>query len=694
MQESNIKKKSTEIEDEIYKKYHELMVGLYEDRFDNKRQIKLLETQVNHLQAALVHLNGTKVVRFRKLLLRIKPHLKNPKRFIRHFLRKTKRFVQLISTQGILTTVKKYFNKGNTVNLFQYTHVRNQTALAQDRRYQNWINNIEINYKDKIRHTYKSIIESFEYHPKISVLLPTYNSDEIYLNKAIFSIIRQYYQNWELCISDDDSPNESVKRIIKDFAAKDKRIKYTFGKTSLGISGNTNKAFELATGEFVLFLDHDDELAEEALLEIVRKLNEDKDLDFIYSDNDKIDLYNRRYDPHFKPEYSPELILSYSYTSHIKCVRSKLFKELEGFRSEFDSSQDYEFVLRLFEKTEKIAHIPKVLYHWRSLPSSTASSARSKPESIERGKKAVEGILKSRHVKANVGQSKFAKNHHIGVFNLEYDPKDYNEKVTIIIPTKDKVELLSACIESIEEKTLYNNYEILVINNNSEKKETEDYLKSKEKVKVFNIKTAEYNFALINNEAVKRADSELILFLNNDTEVINPFWLVNMVGTLSLHKKIGSVGARLIYADGRIQHAGVTLGLHDFTAGHSNKLIYYKEPGHWQYNIVMRDFAAVTGACLLTRKSLFESVGGFDDVMFKTSFNDVDYCLKLLDKGYRNVYCPDSMLYHYEGSSRGLGSTPQDIENFRNKWAKYIEYDPYYNLNLSLLNEGFEVSEK
>jgi len=559
--------------------------------------------------------------------------------------------------------------------------------------YNNWIQNIEKKQKIKIYNNATDIITYMKYKPKISIILPVYNTDEIFLRKAIFSVLYQYYENWELCIVDDKSTKRIITRILDEFQKKDKRIKVLFSDKNEGISISTNKAVNMATGEFVGFLDHDDELEPEALLEVVKTINCNSKIDFIYSDDDKIDKNGFRYDPQFKPGWSPELLLSYCYVGHFKVVRKKIFEELEGFNKKFDGSQDYDFILRLSEKTDKIIHIPEILYHWRSLPGSIAQSTKEKPLSIERGRLAVKEALLRRKIKGDVIQPKFAISSNLGIFDIKYNSLDYNEKVTIIIPTKDNFQILKKCISSIKEKTNYLNYDILVINNNSVEKETYEYLE-KEKIKFINLETKEFNFSKINNIAVEMVNTELILFMNNDTEIIYPDWLLQMVGTINLDNKIGAVGARLIYGDKRIQHSGVILGLNGLPAGHANKLLFYEDLGYLGYNRVMRDYSAVTAACMLTRKSLFKKCGGFDQVNLAIEYNDVDYCLKLINLNYRIVYNPNALLYHYEGYTRKNLKNNDDSNYFRNKWSNYISNDFYYNCNLSLHDEKFKIKQK
>jgi glycosyltransferase involved in cell wall biosynthesis/cellulose synthase/poly-beta-1,6-N-acetylglucosamine synthase-like glycosyltransferase/2-polyprenyl-3-methyl-5-hydroxy-6-metoxy-1,4-benzoquinol methylase len=532
--------------------------------------------------------------------------------------------------------------------------------------------------------------------PKISIIMPVYNVDKRWLEKAITSILSQVYENWELCIIDDASPSPHIREVIDGYKKKDVRIVTKYLTENKNISGALNEGLTLVSGEFVTFLDHDDELSPDALFEVVKLINNHQDAEIIYSDDDKIDENDRHYDFQFKPDWSPELLLSYCYISHIKVLKKTIIEKTGQFNSEFDGAQDYDYILRATEHTDKIYHIPQVLYHWRCIPGSTAFSAGEKPHSLERGRLAVQEALGRRGIHAEVIMPVFAVRSNIGVYKINYIFSSY-PKVSIIIPSKDKVDFLKACISSIEQKTVYPNYEIIVADTGSEDRETLEYYDSIHH-EIWSILITPFNFAKVINYTVRKCDNELILFLNNDTEVIDPFWLNEMVGSLLLDNNIGAVGGKLIYNDQRIQHAGVIIGLNNGLAGHANKLLHYTDGGYLNYSNVLRNYSAVTAACMLTRKSLFISVEGFNEQKFAIAYNDVDYCLKLREKGFRIVYNPNALLYHYEGASRGKGENmdnPQEELNFRNTWGTIItQGDPYYNPHLSLEDELFRIKKK
>jgi GT2 family glycosyltransferase len=580
---------------------------------------------------------------------------------------------------NLLEDSKPYDKKLN------YLRVSRVSYSKHINRYYEWIDKVERKKHGKGEERTK--IKTLIYRPLISIIMPVYNTNEIYLRKAIFSVINQTYSNWELCIVDDFSDSAIVRDILNEFHLIDTRIKVKYRTKNSGISFATNDAVEMASGEYIAFLDHDDEISQNALYMVVLKLNNKKNIDFVYSDSDKIDEYGIRSDPKFKPDWSPELFLSYSYTTHFRVIRKTLFNELKGFDKNFDGAQDYDFLLRLVEKTNNIVHIPEILYHWRSLPGSVAKSTDEKPLSIERGRLAVQHALERRNIAGKVDQPEFAKMKKVGMYKINFS-KNLDYPVTIIIPTKDSVKILDRCIKSIETKTSYRNFEILVICNNCKEKATYDYLEHKN-IRYIDIKTEIFNYSYIHNSAMKNINTEMILFLNNDTEVISKTWLEEMIGTLCLDEKIGAVGAKLLYPSNNIQHVGISLGGHGL-ANHTGKNISSNEIGYLGYYSVVRNCAAVTAACMLTKKSLFNLVGGFDEVLFKASYNDVDYCMKLLDNGYRVVINPYAQLYHYEGVTRGKGVTTVESRNLLEKWDKYIDNDPYYNMNLDKNRTNYE----
>ena len=555
-------------------------------------------------------------------------------------------------------------------------------------RYDAWL---EVNqWNDHARDYLISRLKSCrEPLPKISVVMPVYNPQIDFLESAIDSVINQVYPNWELCIADDCSTDLTVAESLKSWGQKDDRIRITFRTENGNISAATNSAAALATGDIILFLDNDDELTPDALGEVALYFAAHPATDFLYSDDDKIDTKGRRFAPQFKPEWSPELLLSYMYLGHLCAVRRHIFEEIGGLRIGFEGSQDYDFALRATEISRHVAHLPLVLYHWRTAPGSTAISGAAKPASFSAGQKAIQDALNRRQINGNVAQHAWAIKENLGIFAQDFP--DNGPSVTVIIPTKNQLQLLKSCLDSLE-TTTYKNYQVAVIDNESDDPKTLEYLKQLN-CQVLHIKNpgGKFSFAAINNRAVEQVDSEYVLFLNNDTEVINPRWLSQMVGYAQI-PAVGAVGARLLYPDGRIQHAGVIHGLHHGLAGHAFKLMDKNNRGYLSQAMVTRNYSAVTAACTITPRQLFLELGGFDEENFAVAYNDVDYGYRLLERGYRCVYCPDAELLHKEGTSRGFTDNPQEVAAFRRKYAG--KNDSFYSPHLSLEDEYFHIQPR
>jgi GT2 family glycosyltransferase len=546
---------------------------------------------------------------------------------------------------------------------------------------------------------YSEVIEDelnrFMHTPLISIVMPVYNVDPKWLNIAIDSVKEQWYTNWELCIADDKSTNQETVNFLKSI--DDEKVHITFLDENLNISGASNAAISLANGEYIALLDNDDKLTPDALYEMVKAINLYK-ADFIYSDEDFITVDEVCIEPHFKPDFSPDLLLAHNYITHFTCFRRSLLDEVGLFNSLYDGSQDYDLFLRLTEKAHKIHHIPKVLYHWRMLETSTSTDSRAKPEAIKKGMKLLKETLKRRGVDARV-LSTF-KDHY---YRVEY-PISSNPLVSIVIPFKDKPELLKVCVESLLEKTAYKHYEIIGISNRSEERETFELMKQLE-AKDGRVKFYEYNvpfnYSQINNYAVNTyAKGEHILLLNNDIEVINEDWLSAMVEH-SQREEVGCVGAKLYYPDDTIQHAGIIIGLGGY-AGHSHKMLPSYDPGYFNRLNVVQNMSAVTGACLLVKKSLYQETGGLDGVAFQVAYNDVDFCLRIRELGYLNIFTPHAELYHHESKTRGYEITPEKRARFqKEKDALYARHkkmidngDPYYNPNLTHDKEDFSICQK
>ncbi|GCL34679.1 putative glycosyl transferase [Planktothrix agardhii CCAP 1459/11A] len=525
--------------------------------------------------------------------------------------------------------------------------------------------------------------------PKLSVIMPVYNSPVEYLEKAIASVTDQIYVNWELCIADDGSTDAEIQKILNQLQTKDPRIRVIFRPENGNISQASNSAASQATGEFLLFLDHDDQLTLDALAEIALYLGEHPETDFLYSDDDKIDSQGNRFAPQFKPDWSPELLLSYMYIGHLWGVKREIFEQLGGFRIGFEGAQDYDFALRATEICKYIAHLPLILYHWRAIPGSIATSAIAKPNSFKASIQALQAAFERRGIAANIQQPNWAIHKQVGVFEHQFP--DQGPSVTILIPSKNQKQLLAACLSSLK-KTTYQNYQIVIIDNGSDDPDTLAYLEQIPQ-QVLKIETPDktFNFAAIHNQAVLQIQSDYILFLNNDTEVISPHWLSQMIGYAQI-KGVGAVGAKLVFPNQKIQHAGVVHGLHQGLAGHAFKLRLSQVNGYLSYIQVVRNYSAVSAACLLTPRNLFLDLGGFDSEQFAVAYNDVDYCYRLSEKGWRSVYCPTAELIHHEGATRGYEDSPQEVAAFRRLYGNKV--DPYYSPHLSLADENFRIQPR
>jgi len=526
--------------------------------------------------------------------------------------------------------------------------------------------------------------------PKISVIMPIYNPPSEFFEMAVGSVRNQLYGNWELCMADDASTLPCVRPRLQELAREDSRIRICFREQNGNISLASNSAAELARGEFLLFLDQDDLLTKDALAEVALYLAEHDGVDVLYSDDDKIDATGKRFAPQFKPDWSPELLLSYMYFSHLFVLRRSLFEAVRGFRTGFEGSQDYDLALRVTERARAVAHLPYILYHWRVLRGSTAQRGDAKPASFEAGRQAVAEALARRGAQAEVFRPDWSVKGATGIF--WHDFPDDGPPVSIVIPTRNQKSVLERCIRSLK-RTTYRNFTVVVIDNGSDDPETLTYLDSLEYrvMKIANPPGQPFNFSHINNRAVEQLDSSYVLFLNNDTEVREPKWLSRMMGYAQL-PGVGAVGARLLYPDGRIQHAGIVHGYYNGMAGPAFKLLPAWHHGYLSYAMVTRNCSAVTAACLLTRRALFLEVGGFDERHFSVAYNDVDYCYRLAEQGLRCVYAPGAELHHHEGFSRGFQDNPEDLSAFRRRY--FTKVDRYFNPNLSLVNERFEIQPR
>lgn len=586
-----------------------------------------------------------------------------------------KRFFEYLKENGIKETVYKI--------LF---------GMQEEFDYDAWFRRNRI--LDEELERQKKIV--FPYTPKISILVPTFNTPKDLLIEMIESVRNQSYANWQLCIA-DGSNQEETKNILKEYVSKDNRIVVSWLDKNYGISGNTNKALELADGEYTALFDHDDVLELNALYEVVSSL-QDVHHDIVYTDEDKLNGKTLQYeDPNFKSDYNEDLLLSHNYITHFFVVKTNILREVGGFNSEYDGAQDYDVILKCVEKTNDIYHIAKILYHWRMHEGSTALNPESKMYCYIAGEKAIQHHLDRIGVKAKV---EMRKKPYWGLYHVEY-LLDEDPFVSIVIPNYEHEDVLKTCIDSLYNVNTYKNFEIIIVENNSKKKSTFDYYKQvqaeHENVKVVTWEGTEFNFSAINNFGAKYAKGQYLLFLNNDTKVIVPEAIREMVGTCS-RNNVGIVGAKLLYQDNTIQHAGVVIGFMGYARHIMNDIEGLKDPGYMMRAQVNCDYSAVTAACMMTKKSLFEELDGFDE-SFKVACNDIDYCLRVRKKNYLVVFNSFAKFYHFESKSRGYENNLEKVNRFnreveiwQDRWRDIlVNGDPYYNVNFKIENEPFEL---
>jgi O-antigen biosynthesis protein len=565
--------------------------------------------------------------------------------------------------------------------------------FGADTEYGGWIAQNAARHSDIAR--LRAIAEILPHKPLISVVMPVYDPPEEYLRHAIESVRAQAYPYWELCIADDASTQPYVTAVLDEYASLDKRIKPVFRVENGHISRASNSALEAAEGDFVALLDHDDILTPDALFEIALLLNEHPGADVIYSDEDKVTADGTLLDPYFKPDWSPDTFLSKMYTCHLGVYRSSLVRGIGGFRPEFDGSQDYDLVLRLTERTSQIYHIPKVLYHWRISAASAASDpAKAKPYARDAALRAINDALVRRGEGGRAVLFPKSSNSYL----IRYDIRE-TKKVSVIIPTRDQAATLNRCLVSVFEKTTYSDFEVVVVDNQSKEQETVELFDVWSKVQPsrFRVLSADFpfNYARLNNYAMSTVDGYYVLLLNNDTEVISPDWMTSMVEQAQ-RPAIGAVGALLLYQDDTIQHAGIVIQLGG-VAGHVHRFAEYGSDGYFSALKTITNYSAVTGACIMMRRSVYEEVGGMEEE-FVVAFNDVDLCLKIIKKGYRNIFLPHVVLYHSESKTRGLDDTPAKQARFlkecrlmQERWDVENRPDPFYNVNLTLSTEDFGI---
>lgn len=598
-----------------------------------------------------------------------------------------------LKTSELINSALKVYKK-NGINglknkIFQ---IVNPTPKNTDFLYEQWVllydtltNNDILEIKEKIK--------LFHHRPLISIVMPVYNTDINFLKQAIDSVLEQIYENWELCIADDNSTNPKIQKILQNYEEKDRRIKVVYRNENGHISLSSNSALNIANGEYTALMDHDDLIPKHALYMAVDAINRmDNKIDLLYTDEDKIDSNNKRSDPYFKMEWDETLINSQNYVAHLGIYRTSIMKKINGFRKGFEGSQDYDLLLRFLRETKKdrIIHIPYVLYHWRIFEGNSTFSTDNHNISDNSAYKALKENFEVLDQNVEILPIK----NFPGSWKIKRNLPDHLPKVTLIIPTRDRVDILKNCVDGILNNTDYENFELIIVDNDSVEQSTFKYferIKSDKRVTILNIK-GEFNYAKLNNLAVNISKGDYIVFMNNDLEIINNYWLKEILKSF-LEDNIGIVGAKLYYRNNTIQHAGCVTGIYD-VAGHIHKHLGRNSPGYFAKLALNHNVSAVTGACLAIKKEIFEEVGGFDQEKLKVSYNDVDLCLKVRNKGYKVILNPDVELYHLESVSRGEDTNIEKRNLNRNerrvmisRYGSNLKHDPFYSPNLTLENE-------
>lgn len=591
--------------------------------------------------------------------------------------------------------VKARMNWGRRVALGRPAGDRSLRVRPSEAAYAQWVEDTEPG--PGARDLLKQLAGRLPNKPLISVLMPTHNAPMQYLREAVESVRRQIYPNWELCIADDASTNPAVKELLQRYVDEDARIKVVFRRTNGHISLCSNSALELVTGDYTALLDHDDMLSDDALFHVALTIGQQPAVDMIYSDEDKLSEDNERYAPFFKPDWAPESFLSRMYTCHLGVYRTSLLRRIGGFRQGFEGSQDYDMVLRFTEQTDKIVHVPRVLYHWRVHQTSTAMTSAAKPYAFVAAKEALSDALARRKQPGRVLDVPDFTGH----YRVRYDLPE-RASVGIVIPTRDLPNTLEKCLDSLFAVTTYRDFHVVIVDNGSVRPQTARLLErwSRAEPNRFTVvrDDSAFNFSALCNLGAKHTDARFLVFLNNDTEIIEPDWLEGLIEYAQM-ADIGAVGPKLLYGNGAVQHVGVVLGLGG-PAGHVHLGLPGRAGGYYGYAVCSNNVAAVTGACLAVERAKFDAVGGFDETL-AIAYNDVDLCLKLLKAGYRNVLLPNIEVVHHESMTRGADVKPEKWSRLlgeglalQRKWAGTFWRDPYYSPNLTLRDGSCAVASR
>ncbi len=667
-------------------------------------QIAVLDQQVAERVALLIEIVASKSWR-----------ITAPLRIVAHQWRRTRRVFRTLPSvirgcggmvnagkktlgafqeNGISGVRDKLRNKIAGSGVISFQPGEQSDSVSVDRNdYTEWVHRYDT-MNEVTRSEIAHRVNDMPHTPLISVLMPTYNTETESLIEAIESVRRQIYPHWELCIADDASSDKAIRPILEGYAKEDHRIKVVFREKNGHISAASNDALTLVTGEWVALLDHDDLLTEHALFYVAEVINQHPTIRLIYSDEDKIDKKGRRFQPYFKCDWNEDLFYSQNLISHLGVYHADLVREIGGFREGFEGSQDYDLALRMIERIEpdQVHHIPRVLYHWRIHDKSTAQSSNAKPYAELAGEKALNEYFQRQRMAATAEGLGYG-------YRVRYALPNSIPMVSLIIPTRNGVHLLRQCIESLLKKTNYPNYEILIVDNGSDDPETLHYftlLETESHVRVLQ-NHGPFNYSALNNFAVKEARGKLVGLINNDVSVISPEWLSEMV-SLAVQPKVGAVGARLWYPNDTLQHGGVVLGIGG-CGSHSHKNFPKGAYGYLGRMVLISGFSAVTGACLIIEKAIYEEVGGLNEIDLQVAFNDIDFCLRVREAGYRNVWTPYADLYHHESASRGSEDLPEkqarfdrEVQYMMHRWENSLLHDPAYSPNLTLNYEDFSLA--
>lgn len=676
-----------------------------------KDELKESKVEIKHLHAQL-----TNAFRSMDLLIKRVAELESSKyfklkRFLAFYTKRLRSNFSRKDKKNIFSIIYNYmFKRGLKVGriiaakILKHVYLLVETKkvvivevfsemLANTAEYSQYLYRKQIN-KSKRKFILNNI-KSFKSQPVFSVVIPVYNPPIDFFTQALDSIVNQLYSNWEICIADDCSTDPEVKEVLDEYCKKYENIKVVYRKENGHISKASNSALELVSGEYTVLMDQDDLLREDAFYEFVKLINQKSNVDMIYSDEDKIDENGLHSVPYFKPDWCPENLLSRNYINHVCVFNTSQLRNIGGWRVGFEGSQDYDLLLRYTEKYTNIYHIPEVLYHWRIHRESAASDETAKPYAHRTAQQALTEAMARRGY-----ESKFSFLDGFRGFQVRHKIKDNSQLVSIIIPTKNKHTYVRKCIDSIANKSTYKNFEIILIDNNSDDKKFFNLVNLYKKQTKFKFKyirdEREFNFSRLMNLGRKHANGAYLVLLNNDTELITPDWLEAYIEHVQ-RPEIGVAGCKLLFEDETVQHAGVIIGLGG-VAGHAMIRESRYGPGYFNYINLFNNYSAVTAACVMMRTEVYDKVNGFNED-YAVEYNDVDFCLRVVEAGYRNIYIPHIELYHYESISRGHPHATKEsynrhvieVKQFKRKWSNYIEKDPCYNTNLTLDNESFAI---